>query len=101
MRVNEIGVIAMNLKEAVEKACQEPTLTEALTWIAVWETGRVVEQERTGISTASHGGSGDTLFKVCFEEVGKQWLAATLNKESTHFAGAIRTYSSMVRAANS
>ena len=89
MRVNEIGVIAMNLKEAVEKACQEPTLTEALTWIAVWETGRVVEQERTGISTASHGGSGDTLFKVCFEE------------ESTHFAGAIRTYSSMVRAANS
>ena len=87
MRVNEIGVIAMNLKEAVEKACQEPTLTEALTWIAVWETGRVVEQvrefERTGISTASHGGSGDTLFKVCFEEVGKQWLLRELQAPVT------------------
>lgn len=63
----------MTFTEAVAKACTEPTLADALTWIAVWETEQVVRQAKkyfeTGISTASHGGGWDTCFKVCFKEV--------------------------------
>lgn len=63
----------MNYKDVVARACQEPTLAEALSWIAVWETERVVAQVRafdeTGVSTASHGGSHDTCFLLYFKEV--------------------------------
>jgi len=63
----------MNIDEAVARACREPSLTEALTWIAIWETDRAVKQalewERTGVSTASHGGGWDTNFGYLFEHV--------------------------------
>lgn len=66
----------MNVTQAVERACQEPTLAQALSWIAVWETERVVRQvrefDRTGISTASHASDGaqwDTCFLFLFKEV--------------------------------
>lgn len=63
----------MNIYEAVTRACQEPTLVDALTWIAIWETGRIVLQaqefERTGVSTAGHGGAYDTCFRLCFDRV--------------------------------
>ena len=68
----------MNLEEACQRACQEPTLEEALTWMAVWETERVVAQaleyKRTGVSTAAHGGGWDTCFKVLFERVLIDWF---------------------------
>jgi hypothetical protein len=60
----------MNLEEAIKKACQEATLKKALSWIAIWETERVVRQAKkyfeTGVSTASHGGGWDTCFEVLF-----------------------------------
>lgn len=66
----------MKAHEAVERACQEPTLAEALSWIAVWETERVVRQvrefDRTGVSTASRAADGaqwDTCFLVLFKDV--------------------------------
>lgn len=63
----------MKLAEAVDLACQKPTLLDALEWIAVWETDRAVKQaleyERTGVRTASHDGTYDTCFRVCFEPV--------------------------------
>lgn len=69
----------MNLKEAVTRACLEPTLVEALTWIAVWESERVVAQarefDRTGIRTGAHGGAWDTCFKICFESVMDAWVS--------------------------
>ncbi len=62
----------MNLDEAVDRACQEPTLQDALAWIADWEADRAIRQalewQRTGISTAAHG-NWDTCFKVCFGAV--------------------------------
>lgn len=63
----------MNADEAIARACQEPTLIQALNWIAIWETDRAVKQalewERTGVSTASHGGGWDTNFGYLFERV--------------------------------
>jgi hypothetical protein len=67
----------LNITEAVEIACREPTLVDALSWIAVWESERAIKQARkyfeTGVSTASHGGGWDTCFKVCLGEVLKAY----------------------------
>lgn len=67
----------MNIDDAVAKACEEPTLVKALSWIAVWETERVVKQaiqwKETGVSTASHGGGWDTCFETCFDRVVEVW----------------------------
>ncbi len=67
---------AMNIQEAIEEACKKPTLVDALAWIAIWETERVVEQvrefDRTGISTAAQG-RWDTCFKWCFDGVLKEF----------------------------
>jgi hypothetical protein len=74
----------MNIDQAVARACEEPTLVKALSWIAVWEAERVVKQafrwkESGGISTASHGGGYDTCFEYCFTRV----LTAWATKSST------------------
>jgi hypothetical protein len=67
----------MNINEAVERACQEPTLDDALSWICVWECERAIRQAKeffeTGISTASPGAGWDTCFHVCITEVRKRW----------------------------
>jgi hypothetical protein len=66
----------MNLTEAVERACQEPSLIDALSWICVWESERAIQQalewQKTGVSTAAYG-SWDTCFKPCIEEVMKNY----------------------------
>lgn len=63
----------MNINEAVEKACEQPTLLDALSYIAVWESERAIEQAKnffkTGISTTGDGKGWDTCFKVCFSLV--------------------------------
>lgn len=63
----------MKMDQAIDRACQEPTLAAALSWIAVWETDRAVAQalewKRAGVSTASHGGGWDTCFLHLFEAV--------------------------------
>ena len=68
----------MNMTEACLRACEEPTLEEALTWVARWETERVVAQalewKRTGVSTAAHGGGWDTCFRVLFERLLIEWF---------------------------
>jgi len=62
----------VNLESAVARACEEPTLLDALTWIAIWEAERAIqqalEQQRTGISTAA-AGSWDTCFRTAFQRV--------------------------------
>jgi len=49
-------------EEAVIKACQEPTLLDALAWICVWENDRAVKQAR------EHEQWG-TCFKLCLSKV--------------------------------
>ena len=67
----------MNIDEAVARSCQEPTLLDALSWIAVWETERVIKQAQrffeTGERTGSNGAGWDTCFRVCFERVIGAW----------------------------
>lgn len=52
----------MNIDGAVERACQEKTLLEALVWIAVWENDRAVQQAR-------ENETWETCFKLCFQRV--------------------------------
>jgi hypothetical protein len=70
-------VNALTLDEAVARAMQEPTLAKALSSLAIWETERVVAQvreyDRTGKSTASHGGGWDTCFELAFRVLLDQW----------------------------
>ena len=52
----------MNIDEAIERACQEPTLREALVWIAIWDADRAVQQ-------AKENPTWETTFGVCFQRV--------------------------------
>ena len=67
----------MKLNQAVARACQEASLVDALTFIAVWESERAIEQarqfDRTGIPTGSDGAGWDTCFRSCFMAVMKAW----------------------------
>ena len=53
----------MNITEATKRACEEPTLLDALSWICVWESERVVKYVR------EHEGRWETCFKLCLGEV--------------------------------
>lgn len=68
----------MTLREAVARACQEPTLLDALAWIAIWETERVVQQairnEKSGERNPD-GSQWDTCFKLSFQDVMSTWNA--------------------------
>jgi hypothetical protein len=56
----------MNVAEASKEACKQPTLVEALTWIAIWESERIVRQAR-------ENETWETCFRVCFERVMKDY----------------------------
>ena len=55
-------MIRMNIDEAVKRACEEPTLLEALTSICIWESERIVKQARTNEQW-------ETCFRICLKEV--------------------------------
>ena len=59
---------SMNIFRAVEKACKEPTLLDALSWICVWESERIVKQAKKGLRDVE-GKGWDTYFRVCIKEV--------------------------------
>lgn len=52
----------MNFTEALARALEEPTLAKALSWIAVWETERVVVQAR-------NNPQWETCFEYSFKQV--------------------------------
>jgi hypothetical protein len=56
----------MTLIQASKKACSEPSLIAALTWIAIWETERIVKQAR-------RESDWETCFRCCFEQVFSDW----------------------------
>ena len=62
----------MNITEATKRACEEPTLLDALSFICMWEAERAIKQalehERSGISTAAYG-DYDLCFKHCLRSV--------------------------------
>lgn len=52
----------MNITEATNKACRKSTLEDALTFICIWETERIVKQTRANCQW-------ETCFKVCIKSV--------------------------------
>jgi len=76
----------LSLTEATERACGEPTLIDALSWICIWETERVVKQAlkgcrlgddgqiyvKPGMATPK-GGGWDTCFTICLAAVMEEW----------------------------
>ena len=67
----------MNISEAVKIACKEPTLVDALGWIAVWEGERAIQQAKrffeTGERTGAEGTAWDFCFTYCFKRVIEAW----------------------------
>lgn len=67
----------MNAQQAVDRACEEPTLLEALSWIAVWECERVIPVAHSflnGGKPRGYNGQGwDTCFKYLIKEVMEQY----------------------------
>ena len=54
--------------EAIKTACAEPTLIDALSWIAIWETHRVVRQAFENNSTGARNPDG-SLYDTCFKNL--------------------------------
>lgn len=59
-----------NITEATKRACEEPTLLDALTWICIWESERVVKQARKSMQW-------ETCFKVCLQSVLENYIEKT------------------------
>jgi len=62
----------MNITEATKRACKEPTLLDALTWICVWESERVVKQAKKNLRDLE-GKGWDTCFRACLKEVMREY----------------------------
>jgi len=62
----------MNYIQAVNRACEEPTLVDALSWISVWECERVIpvaHEFLNGEKPFDWNGQGwDTCFKFLINE---------------------------------
>jgi hypothetical protein len=64
-------------QDAVGRALQEPTLIKALSFIALWESERVVQQAKTFFETGKRGPDGqgwDTCFEYCFNQVQEAYV---------------------------
>lgn len=59
----------MNISEAVNRACKEPTLLKALSFICLWESERVVHQARFSYGSGTDGRGWDTCFEYCLKLV--------------------------------
>lgn len=64
----------MRIAEAVEKACQEPSLVAALSFICLWESERIVKQAHKNLTnnTPANPDTGqmwETCFEICIKSV--------------------------------
>lgn len=63
----------MNITEATKRACQEPALLDALSWICVWESERAIDQALYRCGSGTNGAGWDTCFKFCLKSVMDEW----------------------------
>jgi hypothetical protein len=72
----------MNFTEAIDRACQEPTLVDALSWIAVWECERVIPNAHSFLSgerpALANGQGWDSCFKYLIDETMKAYTVKKL-----------------------
>jgi hypothetical protein len=70
-----------NIEDAVKKACKQPTLLDALTYMAIWESGRIVEQAKDNLAMANLGmKSWDSCFNYCFKKVFEEYPMAIVRE---------------------
>lgn len=60
------GYLMRTFKSIIDEACQQETLLDALTWICLWETDRILTRAHAGIEY-------ETSFYICLSEVVKTW----------------------------
>lgn len=70
----------MTINEAVKRACQEPTLLDALSWICIWESERIVKQAKKNLRDVD-GKGWDTCFKICLGRVMRCWPDETTGEK--------------------
>lgn len=72
----------MDLESAVDRACREPTLLDAISWIALWECERVIPKAHSflnGETSRNADGMGwETCFKYAINEVMKAYTVKKL-----------------------
>jgi len=54
----------MNFTEAAKRACEEPTLIDALSFICIWNSERAIKQ-----ALRNKGKHWETFFRICIKEV--------------------------------
>jgi len=59
----------MTIDQAVARACEEPSLLDALSWICIWESERAIKQARERYGSGTDGAGWDTCFRVCLKRV--------------------------------
>ena len=68
----------MNITEAVERACEEPTLIDALSFICVWDSERAIKQ-----ALRNNGKSWETCFKICIKAVIEKYQEKLMSEKNT------------------
>lgn len=58
----------IKVTKAIETACKEPTLLDALSWICLWENDRIVQVIKKNPDKIF-----DTCFKHCLKLVMTEW----------------------------
>jgi len=66
-------ISTLSFTDAVTRACAEPTLLDALTWICIWESERAIHQARFNLGSGHDGAGWDTCFKICIKKVMEEY----------------------------
>ena len=77
--------MGMTFIEVIDRACEEPTLEDALTWVAIQECERVIPIAHAFLNGKKERGPDgrgwDTCFGYLIEEVMREYpIKQTLNK---------------------
>lgn len=70
----------MNFTEAINKACQQPTLIEALAWISTWECERVIPEAHKFLNGDKPRGPDGQGWDTCFGFLIKQVMIAYIQE---------------------
>lgn len=75
----------MNLSDVIDRACQEPTLLDALAWVSVWECERVIVEAHKVLNNQTprnaDGSGWSTCFKFLIKETMEQYTIKRLKGE--------------------
>lgn len=67
-------VLADTFQDALNTAIAMPSLEEALTYVCIWESERIVKQARFNFGSGSDGAGWDTCFGYIIQETMKAYM---------------------------